>query len=518
MRVKTRTTLAGRFGSHCTLMGVRLFVMAVCLVSPGLASAAPQTATVSFTSPGESTFTVPMGVSTISVTAVGAAGGTCGPAGGQGASVAGTFAVQPGQQLAVGVAGPGANCVGQGGAGAGGVGGGGSGGAGSGPGAGGTGAGGGGASEVGSSALSPAYAPSLLIVAAGGGGAGQLGGGAGGNADSPGQSAAFGSGGGSGGATAGGAGGTDFSGSQANGQAGGFGLGGAGGGAGLAWYGGGGGGGGYYGGGGGAGAAFPLGGAGGGMPAGAGGGGGSSFLAATATNTSRPTPTASPASVTITYAVPLEPAATFSTQSLAFPRTRAQAVSPQLTLTVTNSGAAPLVISGVQTGGTNPGDYLIDDVCQQPVAPGSSCQIGVRFAPQAAGTRTATLTVLSNAPTAPAAVTLSGTGGRPGRGAGGKQDPAGSAGQVVCQHSVLGIARCEIECALGAYKIHGHTPPARFTVVHNGQLVARGTLHPARGAVIHHRLSLRPGSYTLIISTGHGSGARALVRLPFRVR
>jgi hypothetical protein len=78
---------------------------------------------------------------------------------------------------------------------------------------------------------------------------------------------------------------------------------------------------------------------------------------------------------------------------------------------VTNHGSAPLIVSGVQLGGSKPDDYLISNRCQRPIAIGASCQIGVRFAPQAKGKSSATLTLLTNAKTAPPAVALSGTGG-----------------------------------------------------------------------------------------------------------
>lgn len=487
--------------------GVGVLAATACLVAPGLAGA-QTTTTASFTTPGQYTFTVPAGVSSISVTAVGGAGGTCFVAGGEGASVAGTFAVQPGQELQVGVAGAGGSCVPSGGTGAGGVGGGGAGGT-TAPGFGGTAAGGGGASEVGSGVLSPAYPADLLLVAAGGGGDGATGT-QGGNAGSPGQNGPIGFGGGAGTATAGGAGGADNSGANANGVAGTLGLGGAGGGASInVPVGGGGGGGGYFGGGGGAGGLIP--------PA-AGGGGGSSFLATGATDTAGPTLTTAPPSVTITYptpAPPSVPSATLSPRSLVFSRQALGTISSQLTVKVSNTGAAPLVVDGVQTGGTDPGDYLIDDLCQQPVAPGSSCRLGVLFAPQARGTRTATLNVVTNAPSAPAAVALSGTGGSRSRGVSGQQGPAGPAGEVVCQRSSNGVAMCEIECAPGTYKLEQPTLPATFTVQRGGVVVAHGTLQLKRGVVARHRLQLKQGSYTLIISTGQGARATVLVRVRF---
>jgi hypothetical protein len=403
---------------------------------PAAALAAPTT-TTSYTSPGVYAFTVPAGISSISVTAIGAAGGAGCSTGGEGASVSATITVAPGELLQVGVGAPGGtpNCnsiAGTGGIGAAaGTGGGGAGGAGvyqllSG-------GAGGGASTLALSAPSPAFqAESELIVAGGGGGGGQEAGaggnaGAAGSAGSPGPFGSY--GGGAGGAatqTAGGAGGTGVGdcvgeGRPEAGSAGSLGLGGRGGNFSEAEYGagaGGAGGGGYYGGGGG-----------GTGCRGGGGGGGSSFLTASATVTEAATPTAQPSGVIIAYAAPTAEA---STHSLVFAGTQPQGVaSAAQTLTVHNGGAAPLVVSGYTLGGTDPADYLIDDSCQAPVAVGSSCQLAVRFDPQAQGPSTATLTLQTNAASASAPVEFSGNGGslpQGPQGASGEQGTQGSSG------------------------------------------------------------------------------------------
>ncbi len=101
------------------------------------------------------------------------------------------------------------------------------------------------------------------------------------------------------------------------------------------------------------------------------------------------------------------------------------AVGTEQTVTVTNHGDASLLVTGVQTGGADPGDYLVSDRCQQPVAAGNSCQVGVRFSPQQQGPSAATLTLLTDALTAPAPIALSGTGTAPTTGTTGPQGPAG---------------------------------------------------------------------------------------------
>lgn len=209
---------------------------------------APQAVTRTYTSTGsEQTFTVPDGITSITVVAVGAAGGDGDGIGGRGAVVTANLAVTPNSTLYVNVGGNGA-------------------GAGAGYNGGGFsryGSGGGGASDVRTvSAANPNSLQSRLLVAAGGGGAGEGadcssgdGGGSGGDAGSAGGAGGAcpdgtpgGTGGGAGTQTQGGVGGSP------NGQAGSLGQGGSGGAYPFGdthYSNGGGGGGGLYGGGGG---------------------------------------------------------------------------------------------------------------------------------------------------------------------------------------------------------------------------------------------------------------------------
>jgi hypothetical protein len=255
--------------------------------------------TTTFSSPGEYTFTVPAGVTSITVNAIGAAGGAClGLVAGEGASVTATVPVTPGEPLFVGVGAHGSGDCGGNVGGTGGIGGGGNGGTGNTA----AGAGGGGSSLVGVASPWPAF-NSLFVIGGGGGGAGNgnsSGGGNGGNAGSAGSNGAAGAtGGGAGTQTAGGSGGARGSASAGTGSQGSAGVGGQGGSGDTTSLsiGGGGGGGGYYGGGGGGGGGTD------GVTS-AGGGGGSSFVTAGASNVSSPTPTSTAAKVSITYGAP----------------------------------------------------------------------------------------------------------------------------------------------------------------------------------------------------------------------
>ena len=82
--------------------------------------------------------------------------------------------------------------------------------------------------------------------------------------------------------------------------------------------------------------------------------------------------------------------------------------------TVTNTGNANLVVTGVSTGGANPGDFPVNGTgtCVFPItlAPGGTCTVGVAFSPSAAGARAATLLFNDNAAASPQAVPMSGNG------------------------------------------------------------------------------------------------------------
>ena len=283
-------------------LGVGVFVALVLwgyAGAQGAFASAPQTQT--YSTPGSYSFTVPIDVNGIVVTAVGAPGGDCyGASGGQGASISAIISVTPGEKLFIGVGGAGG---GGGGScplavapGVGGAGGGASGGAGTGGNQGTSGAGGGGASWVGEGS-STAFG-GLLVVAGGGGGSTY--GRDGGNAGADGADGdVSNSGGGAGNQLAGGAGGTAGSahataGSQGTELAGG--AGGAGDTTQIPSQGGGGGGGGYYGGGGGGGTDVSS--------YSGSGGGGSSFTALADTNVSGSTSTGGQPEVTLTYGLP----------------------------------------------------------------------------------------------------------------------------------------------------------------------------------------------------------------------
>lgn len=98
--------------------------------------------------------------------------------------------------------------------------------------------------------------------------------------------------------------------------------------------------------------------------------------------------------------------ATLTPAALGFSGEALSTPSPPQSLTVTNTGAAPLAISLVAVTG----DFAETDDCNGSVAVGSSCTVQVTFTPSVAGTRTGTVKVFANIPSGQLSATLSGTG------------------------------------------------------------------------------------------------------------
>jgi len=488
------------------------------LAGAGVSVATARADSFGFTG-GEQAFVVPAGVTAVQIDATGAPGGNgcMTTTGGEGATITANFAVSPGSVLYVevgGAGGPGfASGICSATATGGGFNGGGAGGAVGG-------GGGGGASDVRTvPAATPSPLGSRLIVAAGGGGAGSFGS----NGGNAGNTAGGAGGGGAATLIAGGAAGTTTCGTAAT--AGSFGLGGAG-------YldfpqnGGGGGGGGYFGGGGGG---SDSGGA--CSNNGYGGGGGSSYVAPAATAATSPVATAAAAGITIT---PLTAVASISPSTLTLGTVTQGSIGSPQTIAVTNNGNGPLTVTGLSFTGDDPGDFLISaSTCLGPVPAGSSCQLAVRFAPQAQGARSATLQITANGTPAITSVTLAGTGtapltgpaGSPGptgaTGAAGPQGPAGQVELVTCTQTTKRVkghkhthTTCKGRLASGTVNLKTGGAVSRATVTRGGVVYATGSAVSLGSGrvqlVLADRRPLRKGTYTL--SQSHRVGQRSVTR------
>ncbi len=100
------------------------------------------------------------------------------------------------------------------------------------------------------------------------------------------------------------------------------------------------------------------------------------------------------------------PAVTTSPASLAFGNQAVGSISAAQTLTLTNSGTDPLTISFIGASG----DFTASPSCPMVLAVSASCTIAVQFRPSLQGPRSGAVSILSNAPTSPNSVQLTGTG------------------------------------------------------------------------------------------------------------
>src|SRR5207302_7515416 len=99
------------------------------------------------------------------------------------------------------------------------------------------------------------------------------------------------------------------------------------------------------------------------------------------------------------------PAVTLSSTSVMFGNQGVGTTSPPQSITLTNSGSAPLAITNV----TITGDFTQTNDCGASAAAGANCTISVTFKPTALGARTGTLTITDNASGSPQTVALAGT-------------------------------------------------------------------------------------------------------------
>jgi hypothetical protein len=106
------------------------------------------------------------------------------------------------------------------------------------------------------------------------------------------------------------------------------------------------------------------------------------------------------------------PAISLSPSTVSFAPADVGTTSAPQTVTIRNTGTAPLFFSGMSQGGAAPLDFAeVDDQCVGlTIAAGTSCTISVDFRPTATGTRTATIGVLNSSTTSPAVITMTGTG------------------------------------------------------------------------------------------------------------
>lgn len=118
-----------------------------------------------------------------------------------------------------------------------------------------------------------------------------------------------------------------------------------------------------------------------------------------------------------TATVAPQPTISVSSNATTFPSTALGTTSPVQTITVGNVGAANLTFTGFVVSGTQAAEFArpagaAGGTCATgtALAPSATCTVGLAFSPSALGTRSATLTIGSDAANGSPAITLSGTG------------------------------------------------------------------------------------------------------------
>jgi hypothetical protein len=82
-------------------------------------------------------------------------------------------------------------------------------------------------------------------------------------------------------------------------------------------------------------------------------------------------------------------------------------------VTLSNTGNGALSVTSISLTRTNAGDFSQTNTCGSSVTAGGNCSISVKFAPTAAGARSASVAISDNGGTTLQTVSLTGTGVMP---------------------------------------------------------------------------------------------------------
>jgi hypothetical protein len=104
------------------------------------------------------------------------------------------------------------------------------------------------------------------------------------------------------------------------------------------------------------------------------------------------------------------PIASLSPSTLSFANTTVGATTPAQKLTLSNTGNAPLTITGITLGGANSTNFAETNTCGATLAASATCTVSVTFTPTAIATDSATITIADNAAGSPQTSTLTGAG------------------------------------------------------------------------------------------------------------
>lgn len=206
---------------------------------------------------------------------------------------------------------------------------------------------------------------------------------------------------------------------------------------------------------------------------------------------------------------------TLPASGLDFTSTQPQTTTsaPQ-SMTISSNGSAPLRVDALEITGADADDFFVSgDTCRHTVAIGGDCRVSVRFNPQAAGTRSATLEIRGNAGTTTLALTgtggalptgvtgaLGATGPSGTNGTNGTSGTNGKDGQVLTTSCVVTSrdsdvkARATLSCDLPAIKT-----AQTITLSRAGKIVATGTRRRDQTLrlTVRKGADLTPGRYGL---------------------
>jgi hypothetical protein len=104
------------------------------------------------------------------------------------------------------------------------------------------------------------------------------------------------------------------------------------------------------------------------------------------------------------------PGIALSPASLNFGAQSVGTTSAAQSITLSNTGSGTLGVSGITLTGANSGDFAQTNNCPASLGAAASCMVSVKFAPTAAGSRAAAISVADNAPASPQAAALTGSG------------------------------------------------------------------------------------------------------------
>jgi hypothetical protein len=204
-------------------------------------------------------------------------------------------------------------------------------------------------------------------------------------------------------------------------------------------------------------------------------------------------------------------------------------IGPAQTITVENTGLGDqATITKVRTSTGEEDDFLItrDDCTGEVLDSGETCEVRVRFAPGAAGTRTTDLRVeYTGSKLSPDSMTLSGfggslpqgpqgptgnTGATGATGPAGPQGPPGRDATVTCRGKKGKKPKCTIVFSAGA-----STRKATASLSRGGAVYARGSAYVDEGTAKVPLVAKGPvpaGRYLLKVKVAYGKGKTAVTK------